>query len=167
MHPEAMAWVARHATAELVQVIDLGGRFINGSPRHLFPNATRYVVLDVLDGPGVDIVADAATWQPDRTYDVAVCCETFEHTPDWPGICATAFKALRVGGRFVITTAAPGRPVHSGIDGSPQLHPGEHYANIEPLQLRVMLEGLGFAEVQVDVQPSPADVRAVASKPRQ
>ena len=40
MHPEAMEWVAKHATGDPVSVLDLGGRYINGSPRELFPNAT-------------------------------------------------------------------------------------------------------------------------------
>jgi hypothetical protein len=166
VHPEAFAWVAQYATTDPVAVVDLGGRFINGSPRPLFPAATTYTVLDIMAGPNVDIVADAASWQPDRAYDVAVCCETFEHTPVWPAICATAFAALGPGGRFIVTTAAPGRAVHSGIDGGPKLHPGEHYANIGPGQLRETLEGAGFIEVVVDVQPSPADVRAVAVKPK-
>jgi len=79
MHAEAYAWVAKHATADPVAVLDLMGRFINGSPRDLFPNATSYTVLDIEPGPDVDIVADAATWQPGgRRWDLALCCEGFD-----------------------------------------------------------------------------------------
>ena len=63
-----------------------------------------------------------------------------------------------------MTTAAPGRPPHSGVDGGP-LHPGEYYANIEPERLRDALEVAGFADIVIDVQPSPSDVRAVAVRP--
>jgi hypothetical protein len=165
MHEQAMAWVAQHATDQPVSVLDLGGRDINGSPRGLFPNATRYTVLDVLPGPEVDIVADAAMWNPDgRRWDVAVACELFEHTDQWPAICRTALRALRRGGRFIVTTAAPGRQPHSGVDGGP-LHFGEYYANVDPDALRLTLEEAGFTAIEVDVQPSPSDVRAVASRP--
>lgn len=164
MHPEAMSWVAEHATSDPVAVLDLGGRNINGTVRGLFPSADPYVSLDLVADSGVDVVADASTWAPDREYDVVVCCEVFEHTPVWPQIIATAYEALKPGGRFILTTAAPGRPEHSAVDGR-QLRPGEHYANIDPEDLRTVLEGCGFADITVDRQHSPDDVRASAARP--
>src|SRR5262245_59500751 len=165
MHAQAYNWIAvhGHTTAE-VAVLDLGGRDINGSVRPLFPAAAPYVVLDVALGENVDVVADAATWTPDREYDVVVCWETFEHTADWPAICVTAFKALRPGGRFLATMAGPGRPAHSGIDGGWTLHPGEHYGNVKPYALQRVLEACGFARVVIDQQFNPSDVRALAVK---
>lgn len=165
MHSEAYAWVAAHATGGPVTVLDLGGRNINGSVRPLFPNATRYTVVDILPGEGVDVVADASTWDPghDR-WDVVVCCETFEHTASWPGICRTAYKACRPGGLFIVTTAAPGRQPHSAIDGQFHLHPGEHYANVPAAELQRVLVETGWQDVVVDSQPSPADTRSVATR---
>jgi SAM-dependent methyltransferase len=165
MHYEAYDWVARHATDDTVAVLDLGGRDINGSVRDLFPGADPYVSLDIADGPGVDVVADASTWTPDREYDVLVCCEVFEHTAAWPQICATAYKALRPGGTLILTMAGPGRPEHSAVDGGWVLHPGEHYGNVEPGHLLAVLEECGFANVTVDQQAIPADVRAYAVRP--
>jgi hypothetical protein len=165
MHAEALAWIAAHATTDPVDVLDLGGRWVNGSPRRLFPNATMYTVLDILPGPNVDVVADAATWEPDGLYHWVIAAELFEHTDAWREICATAYAACQPGGWFVVTTAAPGRPLHSGVDGGPILHPGEVYSNIDPDELRVALERVGFDRITVDVQPDPADVRAVAVKP--
>jgi len=166
MHPEAYEWVARHATAGPVTVLDLGGRDINGSPRALFPGATAYRVLDIADGPNVDIVADAATWSPNgQRYDVVLATEVFEHCAVWPSVCATAYAALRPGGRFIVTMAGPGRPPHSAVDGGWSLHPGEWYENIEPDRLRAVLAAVGFVEIIIDQQPSPADVRAVAHRP--
>jgi SAM-dependent methyltransferase len=160
-----MAWIAKHATSEPVTVLDLGGRDINGSPRHLFPAATRYTVLDIRAGDGVDIVADASTWDPaGETWDVVICAETFEHTASWRAICRTAYAACTPGGRLIVTTAAPGRPPHSAVDGEFRLLSGEHYANIRPAELERVLVEAGWADVVVDVQPSPADVRAVAAK---
>ena len=131
----------------------------------LFPNATRYTVLDIAPAPDVDIVADAADWNPHgRRWQVVLCCELFEHTFYWPAICRTAFRALAPGGRLIVTTAAPGRPPHSGVDGGP-LYSGEYYGNIEPDRLRDALKVAGFADITIDVQPSPSDVRAVATRP--
>lgn len=163
MHAEAFRWVQDHAPRDAGVVLDIGGRNINGTVRSLFPFAHTYVALDIAEGPEVDIVADAATWTPDRAYEVVVCCEVFEHTAVWPGICQTAFKACRAGGLFIATMAGPGRRPHSGIDGGWHLHAGEHYANVEPDDLRRVLIAAGFTDVTVDQQS--ADVRAVATKP--
>lgn len=165
MHDQALEWIAKHAPAGPVTVLDLGGRDINGSPRDLFPAATVYTVLDVRPGDGVDIVADAATWQPDGRWDVVICAETFEHAAAWRAIVRTAYAACAPGGTFIVTMAAPGRPPHSAVDGEFRLLPGEHYANIRPAELERVLEVSGWADVVVDVQASPADVRAVAVKP--
>lgn len=171
MHPEAMAWIGAHATEDPVAVLDIGGRDVTGpwggSPRLLFPNATVYDVLDINAGPDVDIVANAADWEPDgRRYDVVIAAECFEHTPVWPAIVRTVFKACKPGGRFITTMAGPGRPPHGAL-GAAGLEPGEHYANVRPERLQKVLEQSGFTDITVDQQPSPADVRAVATKPRE
>lgn len=165
MHAEAHAWVARYAAVEAVAVLDIGGRNINGTVRDLFPGADPYTALDIRDGDGVDIVADAATWSPDREYDVVVCTEVFEHTPDWPQICKTMGAALRPGGLVILTMAGPGRAPHSAVDGGWSLHPGEYYGNVDPHELERVLADCGFAGIVVDYQPSPADTRAVAYRP--
>jgi SAM-dependent methyltransferase len=165
MHEQAMEWIAKHATDDEVSVLDLGGRDINGSPRHLWPNATVYMCLDIRPGEGVDIVADAADWDPDGPHwDVVVAAEIFEHTARWPEICRTAYRACEPGGRFIVTTAGPGRPPHSAVDGLFRLLPGEHYANVPAAELERVLIEAGWRDVIVDSQLSPADTRAVATK---
>jgi SAM-dependent methyltransferase len=164
VHEQAMSWIEAHAPTDALAVLDLGGRDINGSARDAFPSAVRYTVLDILPGDGVDIVADAATWEPTGTWDAVVAAEIFEHTASWPAICRTAYKALKPTGTFIVTTAGPGRPPHSAIDGLFRLHPGEHYANVPARELRRVLEETGFKDIVVDSQPSPADTRAVATR---
>lgn len=163
MHPEAFAFVAAHATTDAVEVLDIGGRNVNGSIRDLFPNATKYTAVDIRPGDGVDVVADAATWVPDQEYDVVVSTETFEHTEVWPQICNTMFKAMKPGGKLILTMAGPGRGEHSAIDGGP-LQPGEYYGNVDGERLRDTLEAVGFKQVVIDTRVSPADTRAVATK---
>lgn len=161
-----MAWVAAHATDEPVAVLDLGGRNINGSPRRLFPSATAYRCLDVRPGLGVDIVADAGSWTPDSLYDVVLSTECLEHAANWRDIVGVAFSALRSGGRFIVTAAGPGRPVHSAVDGRlNRLQPGEHYANIGARELSDALLDAGFIGVEVEQSLDPCDVRGVGSKP--
>lgn len=168
MHDEAMEWIARHATDGPCTVLDIGGRDLNGSPRGLFPGATRYTVLDALPGErvtDVDIIADAAEWNPSgQEWDVVVCSEVLEHAARWRAVIRTAYRALAPGGLLIVTTAAPGRPPHSAVDGRLRLLPGEHYANVRPAELERVLAATGFEGVTVDVQASPADVRAVAVK---
>jgi SAM-dependent methyltransferase len=165
MHEAARSWVAAHATTEAVAVLDIGGRDVGGpwggSVHEFFPDAD-YTVLDIVDGPDVDIVADAATWTPDRLFDVVVAVECFEHTWVWPEICSTAFQALRSGGRLVATMAGPGRAPHGAL-GQPKPGPGEWYANVAPDDLAHVLKGQGWADIVVD--QTGLDVRAVATKP--
>lgn len=132
MHAEAMTWLTDQAAdlGPVAEVIDLGGRDINGSPRHLFPGAD-YTVLDLHPGPGVDVVADCRDWDPEDLVEVVVAAEVLEHADDPPAVLAAAARWLRRGGTFLCTAAAEPRTPHSGLDGGP-VQPGEHYANIDP-----------------------------------
>ncbi len=168
MHSAALTWVADHATDKRVAVLDIGGRDTGGewggSPRIHFPNARVYHVLDIENGPDVDIVADASAWTPVEFYDVVVTCEVFEHARNWSAIVGTAFAALKPGGRFIATMAGPGRPAHGAL-GAPELEPGEYYANVRPDRLSAVLGRAGFVDVTIDQQLFPPDVRATATKP--
>lgn len=161
MHKQASDWIGRFASADPIKILDIGGRNINGTAMEHFPNADR-TVLDITPGAGVHVVADAATWIPDREFDVVVCAEVFEHTPVWPEICKTAFAALRPGGDFVVTCAGPGRAPHSGHDGR-GVRPGEYYGNVDPAYLGIALRLAGFTDLLIDHLGE--DVRAHARKP--
>lgn len=163
MHPEAYTWIAKYATDDQVRVLDIGGRYVTHDPRELFPNATDYTVLDSIHDEGVDIVANAATWSPQGQWDIVIAAEVFEHTEEWREICGTAWKALRPGGQFIVTTAAPSRPPHSATDGQ-AIRKGEWYGNIDPEELRSVLEHAKFIGILIDEHPTTADVRAVAMK---
>lgn len=164
MHAEVLQWVKRWATDESISVLDIGGRDVNGTCRELFPQAS-YTVLDALPGPNVDILANAAEWNPDgRRWDLVLCTEVFEHTPDWRGICEAAYQACRLGGRFVVTCATGDRSPHSAIAAT-DLQPGEHYANVTPQELGEALAAAGFAEVELQVIRNGLDLQATAVRP--
>jgi len=149
---------------EPVTVLDLGGRDANGGMYHvsdLFTNAKSYVTLDAVDEPGVDIVADAAAWDPDQAYDIVISTEVLEHTATWALIIATAFRALRDGGCFVCTAATDPRAPHSGYDGW-DLREGEVYRNIAPGELTAVLQATHFRDIVVETHPTHGDVYAKA-----
>lgn len=154
MHPEAMDWLSKTVSeldlSRTGHVLDLGGRDVNGSPRLLFPFA-KYVVLDAIEADGVDVVADAADWMPNRQYDVVVCCEVFEHTPRWPQIVKTAAATLRPGGYALFTCATGPRAPHSAIDGW-DLREGEYYRNVPPGALVAVMHDL-LRAVQSSTHP--------------
>lgn len=163
MHPEAYAFVQRVAPpAEGRRVLEIGAYDVNGNPRALFPSA-EYVGLDTRPGPGVDVVADGATWAGDgRRFDVVVSTETLEHAPDPAAILANARRRLKVGGLLIVTLAATSRPPH-GIDGG-ALGEGETYTRISRADLAGWLAD--WDDVAIEHHPSRGDLYATARKPR-
>lgn len=160
MHPQVQEWVEWHAFP-CGRVLELGSRDVNGSIRSLFSGAF-YWGIDIRPGPGVDEVADAATWRTDEPFDIVVCTEVFEHTPTWPALIETAALALRPKGRLIATMATLGRPPHSAIDENP-IRPEEWYGNVDPVALVTEVEQW-FNEWVVDRRGEPADLRVVADK---
>ena len=82
MHAAARSFVERWIRPDDDPVIEIGSRNVNGGLRDLFPRAPEfqtYVGIDVQDGPGVDIVADAAQWTPPEPAACVICCEVLEH----------------------------------------------------------------------------------------
>lgn len=146
MHAEALDYAASLLTGRtFAAVVEVGGRNINGGVRHLF-TADSYTAIDLHDGPGVDVVADCRDWKPASPVDLVVCMEVLEHAPDPKGVVDACISYLAPGGLLVLTAAGPGREPHSGLDGA-AVRGGEHYANIDPGELRQWLSGL--AEPQV------------------
>lgn len=161
MHPEAHAFVAQAVAGRtFTRVAEFGSLDINGSVRDLFPG-TIYSGVDLQDGPGVDVVADCTSWLPYEPVDCVVTCEALEHYEDWPAILASAHLVLKHGGTLIVTAAGPGRAPHSALDGG-QLQDGEHYANVDPDDLRLALDQLGFHDIWVEQHGT--DVRAVATR---
>src|SRR5688572_22174974 len=103
MHFEARSFV--ESVARQIpppgSALDVGGRDVNGHVRNAF-TGYRWLVLDLVEGPGVDVVADFADWQTDQRFDLILCTEVLEHTPRWQEICARAFQLLKPGGWFVV-----------------------------------------------------------------
>jgi SAM-dependent methyltransferase len=162
MHEAVREYVQRFATDEAISLLDIGGRSVNGTGRSLFPNA-KTTVLDIREGDDVDIVADAASWEPNgKRWDLILCTEVFEHTDACPAICRTAYRACRRGGRLVVTCAGPGRAPHSAFVEA-GLQDGEFYQNVEAADLVDALMKAGWKDVEIE--RVGLDLRATARKP--
>jgi SAM-dependent methyltransferase len=148
-----------------VSILDLGGNpGQQVSLRTMFPFAAQYVTVDVQPGESVDVVADAATWRHESRYDLVLCTEVFEHTPDWLAILDTALYHLKPGGLFVATAACDPRAAHSARDGvGGPLQDGEFYQNIDPAELDAAMTAR-FIDVVTDTLPR-GDVRTRGTKP--
>lgn len=142
MHAEAFAFIggALQQLPPRVRVVELGGRDINGSVRLLFGNA-NYTSVDVLDGQGVDVVSDAATFVPSVAPDTVVCCEVLEHAANARAIVHNALSMLQQGGALLLTCACDPREPHSAIDGL-GVRPDEYYGNVDPDDLKSWLRGV-------------------------
>ena len=154
MHSDAMNWVYQSfhflRTKDKYDILEIGSLDINGSVRGIFDSfAASYTGLDVVAGPGVDIVADGATYSLPEAYDVIVTAETFEHTPDWKKIILRSIENLRPGGIFIATMAGEGRPPHSALDEKP-IREWEHYSNIGWWELNQTLKSL-FTNHEVNI----------------
>lgn len=161
MHPQAFEYVER-ATRGLTpgKVLEFGARNINGSVRDLFPHVD-YTGVDITDGPGVDVVADAATWTRPG-FDLVMCCEVLEHTPKGKAIIAGARKALNRGGTLIVTCATDNRAAHSAADGGP-LAAGEFYRNVTPRSMRSWLTVAGFTVTDLQVHKARGDLYVTAT----
>lgn len=141
------------------QILDVGGADVNGSVREQMPLAI-FTGLDIEPAPGVQIVADAATWRlpkGDHGYDVVIATELFEHAEQWREIIATMAKALDPDGPqlLIATCASTGRPAH-GARGEWGVPEGQYYGNVSPEALGAELERW-FWEFHVEYNPNPGD----------
>jgi SAM-dependent methyltransferase len=117
-------------------VVEIGSYDVNGSIRPRFTKALErhaYLGLDIRAGPGVDLVCDGAHYRPVKAVECVICCEVLEHAPNARAIVKNALRILRPGGLLVLTCAGEPRRPH-GADGL-GLAPGEHYANLTPVDL--------------------------------
>lgn len=169
MHKEPYDFVQEHFNNWLntyqtdhISVLEIGSLDINGSVRPIFSGkVSSYLGIDMQEGPGVDLVADAAYFEMPDPVDIIVCCEVFEHASEWKKIIKNCYHNLSPRGILIATAAGEGRPPHSAIDEKP-IRPWEHYANIGAWDLKRTLELCGFEYITVD--SINHDVRCAAVK---
>ncbi len=157
MHQEAMDWVRQWETHDPnLLVVELGSRNTSGAGIRQFFIGTQYVGIDAVDGPDVDIVANAAEFRFPNPVDIVVCCELFEHTPYWREILNNAFLMLKPGGRLIATCAGPGRLIH-GVNHDDPDQPG-WYGNVPIHSLSAVLSAQGWSDIWVREVPHTSTI---------
>jgi hypothetical protein len=140
-------------------VIEVGSRDINGRASTFWGAHASWHGIDIADGPNVDEVGDAAeVLKRHAGYDLAICCEVFEHAENWREILA---EMHQVAGVVLITCAGEGRAPHSAIDGG-RVRPGEYYANITQTEMEKALADLGMIVLKIQHSQRDGDLYVLA-----
>lgn len=135
--------------------LEVGSRNINGTVRPLFSGG--YVGIDMLDGPGVDVVAraDDIPFGAD-TFSCVVCTEMLEHDPyPWRSLPEMS-RVLAPGGVLILTARGIGFPLHGFPDD---------YWRFTPSAFRHLFELAGLTPIRVDDDPEWPGVLGLAGKP--
>jgi SAM-dependent methyltransferase len=97
------------------RVLEIGSRGHGVRPIILGAAPAEYVGVDVMPGPGVDVVSDAANLLqtfPSNRFDLVISTETLEHVPDWYRVINAMRELCAVDGSVLLTTRSEGFPYH-------------------------------------------------------
>lgn len=99
-----------------------------GTVRSFF-HVPRYVGVDTVAGPGVDVVSKAAETAFDpESFDTLVCLSMFEHDPGWADSLRHNLRWIREGGLIILGWGAEGNCPHSPWPWAPVLVADFHAA---------------------------------------
>jgi SAM-dependent methyltransferase len=137
-------------------VLEIGSHNVNGSVRPFFAGSS-YVGVDLSEGKDVDVVASGHEVAfPDKSLDLVICCECFEHNPQWLQTFTNMYRMTKPGGAVIVTCASRGRREHGTARSSPEESPGttsvgwNYYRNLNRrdfetrLDLREMFQAHAF-----------------------
>lgn len=106
------------------QVLEIGSYNVNGSIRQFFTAPKRYVGVDLIAGPDVDVVCRGEDFDDATLFDVAVSTECFEHTAKFLEVFENMTRLVRPGGMVLTSCATTGRGEHGTPRTTPQDSPG-------------------------------------------
>ena len=119
-HKSCIIFAARNLTSDEVKgryVVEVGSRDVNGSLRPIIKawGAGRYVGLDIVKGPGVDVVGSAGDMTRvfgQESFDIVISTEVIEHVRDWRETISNIKRVCRPGGTILLTTRSKGYAYH-------------------------------------------------------
>lgn len=136
-HPEQVGFfeaifAANTAYFDGASILEVGSYDVNGTVRKIFATAGRYVGVDLIDGPGVDVVEFGHKLDhADDSYDASISGECFEHDPHWPETFSNRVRMTRPGGLVAFSCASRGRPEHGTSRTDRALSPGTQAAGLD------------------------------------
>jgi hypothetical protein len=104
-------------------VVEVGSRNVNGSLREYVEQFKphSYLGLDLIPGPGVDMLVDICNIPIDRfpPSDLVICTEMLEHVKSWKSAVFNIKRLCKVGGYVLLTTRSEGFKKHE--------YPGDYW----------------------------------------
>ena len=123
MHTSVLDFGSRLLPAEITGkwVLEVGAQNINGSLRGYVEalGPSHYYGVDVVDGPGVDVICDASDLVECfglESFDLVICTEMLEHCQEWQAALSNMKRVCRPGGLILLTVRGPGFPRHHPPD---------------------------------------------------
>lgn len=99
-----------------INILEVGSLDVKGSVRFVFSDiSSSYLGVDILDGPGVDMVinvADLTKHFEKESFDLVVSTEMLEHCFDWRNAIYQILMVLKKDGILILTTRSPGFELH-------------------------------------------------------
>ncbi len=118
MHASVDEWVGGVVAHEGLagrHTLEVGSYDVNGSVRHHFQGC--YTGLDIVPGPGVDVVYDGLSIPFDRgTFPVVVSTEMLEHCRSFWQVCAEMVRVLAYQGTLIVTARGNTFALHNEPD---------------------------------------------------
>lgn len=155
---------ASHLRPEEVKgkrIIEVGSYDMNGSLQPIVKawKPAEYVGVDIIPGPGVDIVCnadDVIKKFGKEQFDVVISTEAIEHVRNWRTVISNLKNLCVPGGVILVTTCMPGHYYHP--------HPDDFW-RYTPEDFKAI-----FSDCEIDViesDPRTLGVYIRAIKPRQ
>ena len=156
-HPQQRLFVEsvkNHFLPNLSSVLEIGSYDVNGVVRNILecPTIDQYIGLDLVEGPGVDIVCNASEYNSPHLSELVLSCECFEHNPFWLKTFVNMIANCKSTGIVVFTCATRGRLEHGTSRTTPSDSPGtseagwNHYRNISKADFPISLLNKSFKE---------------------
>ena len=151
---QCLDFVRASASADVVKgrrVLEVGALDVNGTPRSSLEELgpASYVGIDLVQGPGVDIVcpAEKIIEQFGRnSFDMVVTTEMIEHVGDWRRVISNLKQVLTSNGLLILTTRSLGFPQHD--------YPSDFW-RFEPSDMRVIFSDFEIVSIEQDEPESP------------
>ena len=100
------------------KIIEIGSYDVNGSLRPIIEawgNPDEYVGVDIIDGPGVDLICPAEKIIEKfgkESFDIVISTEMIEHVRDWRKVISNIKNICKPNGLILLTTRSYGFGYH-------------------------------------------------------